>query len=148
MASLPDSKKVACIELRPNTMFLYSITLRRLPCRIRQLRGLELHLRIDIPHGQPSRTLQKWVNNRVSDLSVTLLHLLMPGTGILQHARGVDEVTLWILPPVEALVARKTMRQDWAAKADEIEAKFREQLEREVEGIVNPQLGQRKLTVM
>lgn len=147
-ASLPPSKREACIELRPRALMLYSIHLHRLPCRIRQLQGLELETRIDMPAVLLSRNVKTWVRNKVNDLSATLVHLLEPEKGILKHASGIGKVTLWVLPPAVVHVVKKAPSQLWAASFEDVEYEFRKLLEQEVEGLVRPQLGERRLVVI
>lgn len=100
-----------------------------------------------MPPVLPVRNVSTWVRNKVADLSATLLHLLEPGKGILKHASGIGDVTLRILPPVDGRSVKRSM-QSWAATYDEVEKEFRELLGNEVEVLVKPKLGERRLTVI
>lgn len=100
-----------------------------------------------MPPVLPVRNVTTWVRNKVADLSATLLHLLEPGKGILKHASGIGQVTLKILPPVDGHFVKKST-QSWAATYEEVEKEFRELLGKEIEVLVKPKLGERRLVVI
>lgn len=66
----------------------------------------------------------------------------------MKDALGVRVVTLWTLPPVVEAAPGERMRQRWMVTRQEVEDQFKVQLEKEVQEVVRPQLGDRRLLVM
>jgi hypothetical protein len=139
---LPSSQRVACIELRARALFLYGIFLRRLPCRIRQVSGLDLEVRLDLPQAMRRDYVQQWVANKVDGLRDTLFHLLHPEDGILKDATGIRHVWIYLESPTPM---RSRLSDD---VADEIKREIRAQAERQVVGLVRPKLAGRTLYLM
>jgi len=139
---LPSSKRVACIELRARALFLYGIFLRRLPCRIRQVSGLNLEVRVDLPPSLPKHYVRRWVANKIDDLRDTLFHLLHSEDGILKDATGIKDVWIYL---ESARPARGTLSDD---VAEDMKREIRAQAEQQVVNLVRPKLVGRTLHLM
>jgi hypothetical protein len=139
---LPSIKRVACIQLRARALFLYGIFLRRLPCRIRQVSGLDLEVRVDLPPSLPKHYVRRWVANKIDDLRDTLFHLLHPEDGILKHATGIKHVWIYL----ESTKPARGMLSDDVA--DEMKREIRTQAEQQIVALVRPKLVGRTLHLM
>ena len=134
---LPSDQRVACIELRARSLFLYGIYQRRLPCRIRQVTTLDLEVKMSIPQASLSKEYRRrWVANKVLDLSTTLVHLLQPEVGILKDCTHIRDVRLYpvVTKPYSGVVDRAF---------DEFEQEIRTKLKRELDTFITSKLAER-----
>lgn len=136
------SQRVAYIELRARALFLYGIFLRRLPCRVSQISGLDLEVALFLPLALPKNYVQAWVRNKVDDLRDSLLHLLGPEDGILKDATGLSDVRIYLASTKQE---RGTLSDE---VSDEVEREIRVQVEQQVVAFVKPKLGGRILHLM
>ena len=144
--NLPPSQRVACIELRARALFLYSIWLRRLPCRVEQITALDVEVQLSIPKVPLTLTFlqhqHQWVKNKVGDLGASMLHLLHPEEGILKDAIGIRDVRvhLDITTPNASRLSEETLNR---FKQD-----IQKQAEKELVALIKPKFGERRLLLM
>ena len=144
--SLAPSQRVACIELRARALLLYGIYLRRLPCRVEEFTALDVEVQLSLPKTPMSGTLvqfqRQWVNNKVTDLGVAMLHLLHSEEGILRDATAIRDVRIH-------LAITKPSASDFGeAASDEFEREIQKQAEQELVALIKPKLGERRLLLM
>lgn len=123
---LPSHQRVASLEVRAHSQPLtYPVHLRRLPCCLRQLSGLELEVRLDMPQLL-MMDIQSTVRNTMNELSFTLYYLLDPEIGILRDATGIRD--MWI----RLVLAKPDYAIFGQVAFDKVERKLRVQAEREL----------------
>lgn len=144
--SLTSSQRVACIELRARALFLYSIYLRRLPCRVEQISAVDVEVQLSLPKASMSVTFlqhrRQWVNNKVTDLSAAILHLLHTEEGILRDATAIGDVRIHLA------ITKPSASEFREAASDEFEQDIQKQAEQELVALIKPKLGERKLHLM